>query len=200
MKVPTETSEKPRGREAVRGALLDAAARLFVERGPGAVSVRQLAAAAGVNHGLVHQYFGSKDGLIQATLEHLASQIAPIAEGAPDVPASIHPLLAAIGDRAAFVRLLGWLLLEGADPAALPTDFPVVRGVLDRVERELGDAEPRVDSRVVVASFISMAFGWLVYRRYIVEAAQLEDQTEAEILEGMGQVLAAMVDWNRSPD
>ena len=185
MKVPTETSEKPRGREAVRGALLDAAARLFVERGPGAVSVRQLAAAAGVNHGLVHQYFGSKDGLIQATLKHLASQIAPIAEGAPDVPASIHPLLAAIGDRAAFVRLLGWLLLEGADPAALPTDFPVVRGVLDRV---------------VVASFISMAFGWLVYRRYIVEAAQLEDQTEAEILEGMGQVLAAMVDWNRSPD
>ncbi len=162
--------------------------------------MRQLADAADVNHGLVHQYFGSKDGLIQATLEHLASQIAPVAEDASDVPASIHPLLAAIGDRAAFVRLLGWLLLEGADPAALPTDFPVVRGVLDRIEREMGDAPRRVDSRVVVAGFISMAFGWLVYRRYIVEAAQLEDHTEAEILDGMGQMLAAMVDWNRSPD
>lgn len=178
-------------------ALLEAAGRLFVERGPAAVSVRQIAAEAGVNHGLVHQYFGSKDGLVHATLEHLAEELAPIAEGAPDVPASVDPLLAAIGDRAAFVRLLGWLLLEGADPSALPIDFPVIRGALARIDSELGDTTPRVDPRVVIASFVSMAFGWLVFRRYIVDATRLDDLDEGEVLEGMGQLFGAMIDWNR---
>jgi AcrR family transcriptional regulator len=194
----TGTTDRPRGREAVQAALLEAAARLFVQQGPAAVSVRQIAAEAGVNHGLVHQYFGSKEGLVRATLEHLADELAPVAEAAPDVPASIQPLLAAISDRAAFVRLLGWLLLEGAAPSALPTDFPVIRGTLDRVRSELGDAEPRVDPRIVVATFISVAFGWLVFRRYITEAAQLEDHTESEILAEMGKLVGAMVDWNRS--
>ena len=178
-------------------ALLEAAGRLFVEQGPAAVSVRQIAAEAGVNHGLVHQYFGSKDGLVHATLEHLAEELAPIAEGAPDVPASVDPLLAAISDRAAFVRLLGWLLLEGADPSALPTDFPVIRRALARIDRELGPAAPRVDPRIVIASFVSMAFGWLVFRRYIVDATRLEDLDESDVLEGMGQLFGAMIDWNR---
>ena len=196
----TESKSRPRGREAVRTALLEAAARLFVEHGPGAVSVRELAAEADVNHGLVHQYFGSKDALVRATLEHLAEELQPVAEQAANVPASIQPLLEAINDRAAFVRLLGWLLLEGADPAALPTEFPVIRGALERVDRELSDAPRRVDSRIVVAAFVSMAYGWLVFRRYVVEAARLEDHTELEILEGMGELFGGMVDWNRSPD
>ena len=43
-----------------------------------------------------------------------------------------------------------------------------------------------------------MAYGWLVFRRYIVAATQLEDHTEAELIEGMSQLLGGMVDWNRS--
>jgi hypothetical protein len=106
--------------------------------------------------------------------------------------------MAAISDRAAFVRLLGWLLLEGADPSALPTDFPVIRRALARIDSELSGAAPRVDPRIVVASFVSMAFGWLVFRRYIVDATRLDDLSESEVLEGMGQLFGAMIDWNRS--
>ncbi len=194
-----QTEQRPRGREAVTRALLEAASRLFVERGPAAVSVRELAAEAGVNHGLVHQYFGSKDALVRATLEYLATELQPVAEGARDVPASIHPLLRAIGQREAFVRLLAWQLLEGADPAALPGEFPVVRRTLERIAEELGDSDTRVDSRIAVAAFVSMAFGWLVFERYLEQAAELTDQSDEEILEGFGRLLTGMVEWNCSP-
>lgn len=46
-----------------RASIRNAALRLFAERGHDAVTVRQIAAAAGVSPGLVVHHFGSKDGL-----------------------------------------------------------------------------------------------------------------------------------------
>lgn len=46
-----------------RAVIRDEALRLFAARGPEAVSVRQIAAAAGVSPGLVVHHFGSKEGL-----------------------------------------------------------------------------------------------------------------------------------------
>ena len=63
-----------RGSAAVQASLIATAAELFAERGPRAVSVREVADAAGVNHGLVHHYFGSKAGLVTAVLDHLAAE------------------------------------------------------------------------------------------------------------------------------
>ena len=50
-------------------ALLDAAERLLVERGHAGLTTRGLAAEAGVNHGLVHYYFGSLENLLARVLE-----------------------------------------------------------------------------------------------------------------------------------
>lgn len=49
----------------------DEALRLFAENDPEAVSVRQIAAAAGVSPGLVAHHFGSKEGLRQAVDDHV---------------------------------------------------------------------------------------------------------------------------------
>jgi len=46
--------------------LLDAAARLLVEEGYGAVTSRRVAARAGVNPALVHYYYGTMDDLLLA--------------------------------------------------------------------------------------------------------------------------------------
>ncbi|MFC8367611.1 TetR/AcrR family transcriptional regulator [Streptomyces sp. NPDC057239] len=48
-----------------RAVIRDEALRLFAERGPESVTVRQIAGAAGVSAGLVVHHFGSKDGLRQ---------------------------------------------------------------------------------------------------------------------------------------
>lgn len=54
-----------------RAVIRDEALRLFAERGPDAVTVRQIAVAAGVSPGLVIHHFGSKDGLREAVDAHV---------------------------------------------------------------------------------------------------------------------------------
>jgi len=52
-----------RGREVVRRKLIEAATHLMTIRSPRHVSGRELARQAGVNYGLIHHYFGSKDAV-----------------------------------------------------------------------------------------------------------------------------------------
>jgi AcrR family transcriptional regulator len=54
-----------------RAVIRDEALRLFADRGPDAVTVRQIAAAAGVSPGLVIHHFSSKDGLRDAVDAHV---------------------------------------------------------------------------------------------------------------------------------
>ena len=61
--------KRPRGgREQTTEAILDAAEKLFSERGFTAVTVRDIAAEAGVSHALVHRYLGSKAEIYRAML------------------------------------------------------------------------------------------------------------------------------------
>src|SRR5260370_27795647 len=64
-----------RDRELVTGALLDAAERLLVSEGHGAISTRRVAQEAGVNHGLVHYYFGSMEELLVQVLERFTARL-----------------------------------------------------------------------------------------------------------------------------
>ena len=56
-------------------ALLDAAESLLVEVGYAAITVRKLADRAGVNHGLVHYYFGSMEEVFLQTLERFTDRL-----------------------------------------------------------------------------------------------------------------------------
>ena len=70
----TETaSTTPRA--AAEEALLDAAERLLVEVGHAGITTRRLAAEAGVNHGLVHYYFGSNENLMVHALERFTERL-----------------------------------------------------------------------------------------------------------------------------
>jgi len=60
------------GDAAVRTSLLEAARRLFLTRGFAAVSIREIAAAAGATAAMIHYYFGDKLGLYRAMLEHVS--------------------------------------------------------------------------------------------------------------------------------
>jgi AcrR family transcriptional regulator len=67
---PAEVSE---GRQEAVQALLDAAERLLVEQGYGAITTRKLAERAGVNAGLVHYYFGSMEEVMAQVLERFTA-------------------------------------------------------------------------------------------------------------------------------
>lgn len=61
-----------RGDLTARAVIRDQALRLFAEHGPEAVSLRRVAAEAGVSPGLVAHHFGSRAGLRQAVDDHVA--------------------------------------------------------------------------------------------------------------------------------
>jgi AcrR family transcriptional regulator len=66
---------KTAARSAAEEALLDGAERLLVDVGHAGITTRRLAEAAGVNHGLVHYYFGSNENLLARALERFTERL-----------------------------------------------------------------------------------------------------------------------------
>lgn len=66
---------KTAARTAAEDALLDAAERLLVDVGYSGITTRRLAEEAGVNHGLVHYYFGSIENVLIRTLERFTERL-----------------------------------------------------------------------------------------------------------------------------
>jgi len=71
--------------------ILEAAERLFAERGFDGTSVRDIAAEAGVNLAMISYYFGSKEGLLSALFAHRVSVMGMRIESALE-DASLSPL------------------------------------------------------------------------------------------------------------
>ena len=67
--------QRSSARAAAEEALLDAAERLLVEVGHAGITTRRLAEQAGVNHGLVHYYFGSNESLLVRALERFTERL-----------------------------------------------------------------------------------------------------------------------------
>jgi AcrR family transcriptional regulator len=62
---PYELAQR-RGQEALRRALLDGASGLLVAEGPGALTMRRMAAVAGCSTTVLYTMFGAKEGLADA--------------------------------------------------------------------------------------------------------------------------------------
>jgi AcrR family transcriptional regulator len=71
----TQTSHKTAARTAAEAGLLDAAERLLADVGYAGVTTRRLAEQAGINHGLVHYYFGSNENLLVRALERFTGRL-----------------------------------------------------------------------------------------------------------------------------
>src|SRR5438105_3253120 len=59
--------------EAARELILAAAERVFADKSPDVVGLKDVARVAGVSHALVSHYFGTYDGLVDAVLERRAA-------------------------------------------------------------------------------------------------------------------------------
>ena len=71
----SQAAPKTAARAAAEEALLDAAERLLADAGYASITTRRLATEAGVNHGLVHYYFGSNENLLVQALERFTGRL-----------------------------------------------------------------------------------------------------------------------------
>ena len=153
----------------VRSKLISAAAALFEETPPTEVTTKQIALAAGVNHGQIHHYFGSKHGLIAATIADDTARYHQerLAE------ATEFPLGLDADHRPREWRTLAYLAASGAwrQPPFEPS--PVVSTLARRRAEDLG--RPPEDTQVLsdVAATLALQRGWWVFRD-IIETALRE--------------------------
>lgn len=73
-------------RESTSARILEAARRRLVDEGYARLSTRQIAAEAGVNHALIHYYFGTKDQLVLAVLDEANRGLLARQSGMYDAP------------------------------------------------------------------------------------------------------------------
>lgn len=83
--------------------ILDAAGAVLAERGFGGFTTQAVADEAGVSQGLVHHYFGTKQGLLQALFEW----------GFEDVAAEIETRVEGGGPREKLLELAEYLIVGG---------------------------------------------------------------------------------------
>ena len=167
---------RPKGKDEVMNAILDAATLLFAERGVRAVSVRDIAQKAAVNHGLVHRHFGSKENLRLQVQNRLMRQINNDI-GEPDsMMDAIVQGIGALRKNEAFWKVMARTFLDNEFKGDVQSSFPFMQKMVKLLsdEQEKGAISIDGDPRILVAMGFSMIFGLLVFEGYILPGTGLD--------------------------
>ncbi len=161
---------------AARDLILTAAERLFAERGPDRVGLKEVARAASVSQPLVSHYFGTYDALVEAALERrgvalrqaLVASLAA-AGGELDLPRLVRQIGHAMADPTA-IRLGFWAFLSGRAEAAdfFPARHQGLRLIAEALRARHAQTPkrraPPKDYELVVTVAMATLIGWTVAR------------------------------------
>jgi TetR/AcrR family transcriptional repressor of nem operon len=176
-----------------RRRILDAASRLFRDKGFDAVSVAEVMKAAGLTHGGFYGHFNSKDDLIAQTLAHV---LAADSGGGGDLRAYVDAYLSprhrdncAGGCPTAGLAAT----IRHQSPAARSAMTEGLRSQIDRIGKALPELDPADRRRVAIGSWAAMV-GAVILARAIDDPAlsdEVLEQTRAWIDAGISQVSAS---------
>jgi len=187
----------PRRRKAEDVDVFAALVRVMLRRGPAELTLRAIAAEAGVTAGALVQRFGSKQALLHAHARHAAATgdigLTTSARATPASPlqairaaAAIHAGLAE-SPRAA-LRNLAYLQNDLADPVLRRHLLRLKRAARARYEQLLADAvragelrrgtDVRMLARMIEVTLDGSFLAWTLYREGAA-AARLRDDLDA---------------------
>jgi AcrR family transcriptional regulator len=202
-----EQRQVSEARQQATSALMDAAEHLLYEVGYAGVSTRSLAEAAGLNHGLVHYYFGSMDELLTQTLRRFVAQLASALEALYADPNLTFAEKWRLGARfwvdeptSRFPKILLELLAMGWNKPELRMRLTEVharfRGIFEhyfgQAVREYGLNESEFPLKVIVAAVTSFQLG------LIVEGLSSVNEGHAELLDWI-QAWVDSLEANKPP-
>jgi AcrR family transcriptional regulator len=181
-----------------KGAILRAAAELMAEHSPSDVSLREIAARAGVNYGLIHRHYGTKDQLLVEIFQEFTDYGAEQIRAADTIHEAIRRTFTL--DSGGFARILSWVALDGV---AAEKTFPDPSGMAvfqALIEKEWSDGDgaarrDRFDPRVVSSFVMLMISIWDFYAPYMQQVDDWGDRdladVQAEVLELMQTLVTA---------
>jgi len=163
---PAAGSRRRRDRDATIKDLLGAARRLLQRDGVLAgLNLREVADEAGVNRGLIYQYFGSRQELLRAALAEIDWKGADVfGEGRqlPFAARRVHVFKEALKSME-FIKLEALLALDGDTDLQLFPQLDRSRTDLER-DQATGDLDPEVDALVTHVLTAATYLGYCVFR------------------------------------
>jgi TetR/AcrR family transcriptional regulator, repressor for neighboring sulfatase len=158
------TREAPRPTDrSSRDVLLASAIELFARHGPASVSIRDVALHAGLNHGLLHRHFGSKDALITEAIEVGVASLMPgaLAPAGLDIDEVVQVMHA----DPIPARLIARTLVDDVTISSVRHRYPVMDGVLALARSAPADARPPglATPRIAAAAAASMVGGSVIW-------------------------------------
>jgi AcrR family transcriptional regulator len=192
-----------RSPSSTRETLLDAALRLLEERGPGALRVRDVAAAAEQSTMGVYTHFGSKQGLLEQLYLHGFQRLADRLDGVPSGGRGRPELLAfALAYRAFALdnEALYGLMFERATPDFIPSDASRLAGLstFEMLAARVADwrpdfTEPAADAHLVWAAMHGLVSIELMHRRWGGPlVAHLQGDPEQNFAKAIGSLLDSL--------
>ena len=187
--------DRIRDAERSRGAILDAAERLFAEQGYDATSLTQVGAAAGVSRGTPGYFFRTKTELYRAVLDRSLAEVREAvrigrerALASNESPETI--LAGAVSDyfdflsaRPYFIRLIEREALSNAPPPVGVDHLSAGQEALAVISAELGlEDAPSGEAAQLLLSIISLCWFPLIHGRTVAPAVgvSLSDPQELE--------------------
>lgn len=147
----------PRGRDQVTAALLAATEGLCASSQPSSFTVSDIAQEANVTTSLLYFYFKSKDDLVIATLQSMASDMDALAAGAANPHEMATVVKRSLTDRPAFARIIAWFVLEGRPIAEEMGNQPFLQRLIVTFAADESD-DPHTEAGAVVAILLANAF------------------------------------------
>ena len=183
----SEPARKPHGREEVVESIIDATLTLWAAQGPAKLSMRGIAARAGVNYGLVHRHFGTKDAVIRAAMQQVVARSFDHVHDSQDLVGAVDTVLPK--STGAHARLLAWATLQYVLDDVLPDKDVFLERMLELAQRSEaggGDAAGTDDgddteAAIRVGSIIAMLYGWRLFKPYLARGLDLEDLDQDEL-------------------
>ena len=188
-----------------RETLLDAALRLLEERGPGALRIRDLAAAAEQSTMGVYTHFGSKQGLLEQLYLHGFERLEERLSSVPSGGQGRHELLEfalAYRQFALDNEALYGLMFERAAPDFVPSDASRMAALttFEMLAARVADwrphsADPAADAHLVWATMHGLVSIELMHRRWGGPlVAHLQGDPEQNYATAIGSLLEALDD------
>jgi AcrR family transcriptional regulator len=188
-----------------RETLLDAALRLLEERGPGALRVRDLAAAAEQSTMGVYTHFGSKQGLLEQVYLHGFERLEERLNSVPSDGQARQELPAfalAYRQFALDNEALYGLMFERAAPDFVPSDASRMAGLttFEMLAARVADwrpdfTDPAADAHLVWATMHGLVSIELMHRRWGGPlVAHLQGDAEQNYATAIGSLLEALHD------
>jgi AcrR family transcriptional regulator len=178
---PSSRAEQRRRTEA---RILESAAGIFLTAGYDRTTIRGVAAAAGVDAGLVMHYFGSKQELYRRVIE-----TAPVPEVSGTPAEAAEQILAGLADRLASAPAASLALLRSM--LTNPEAASAASAGIGRYEAQIAQAIPAEDADLRAALISAITLG-ITVSRHLLESGRLASADPADVISLLRPCLLAL--------